>query len=317
MLAPRHYDPPMNAAIVTGAIGVASRSLRDAATEISRIAGERREAQPRPPVEGLVIEVGGGHSPHPRTDVHVEKYVDDDFERGFAVSYVKPLIVGDGHAIPFTDGCASYIIASHVLEHATDPERFAAELSRVAEAGFAQMPTRLAELTFGWRFHPWLVDLDDDGTLVFHARQGQAAPCGSYFHEQFEQSQLFRLWWTANRSRWHHTVHWRGRLQARQAGDTSRAERSAAFDLERTAALLEEAGGRAAIPAVPAAIRAVLRCPADHGALADRPGALECTTCGRAYPVAAGVPILLAEVSSPPVEREAGQPGVPLTHEPG
>lgn len=307
----------MNPAVVTGAIGLVSRSLRDAAGEISRIAEERRTAQPRPPAGGLVVEVGGGHSPHPRTDVHVEKYVDDDFERGSAVSYAKPLIVGDGHAIPLADGCASYIIASHVLEHATDPQRFAAELSRVAEAGFAQLPTRLAELTFGWRFHPWLVDLDADGTLVFHAREGQQAPCGSYFHEQFEQSQLFRLWWAANRSHWHHTVHWRGRLQARQAGDSSRAERSAAFDLERTTALLEEAGRREALPPIPAAIRTVLRCPVDRGPLNDRPDALECATCGRAYPVAAGVPILIAEVSSQRPAGAAEHPGELLTREPG
>src|SRR5690554_3779407 len=113
--------------------------LSDAVREVRSLARERRRHRAHPPATGLVVEVGSGDAPHPRSDVVVEKYVADDFERTTHVSFAKPLIVGDGHALPLADGCAAYVIASHVLEHATDPERFAAELSRVGEAGFVQM----------------------------------------------------------------------------------------------------------------------------------------------------------------------------------
>lgn len=92
---------------------------------------------PAPPDTGLVLEVGGGQAPHPRSDVVVEKYVVDDFERpaGALLDLSKPMIVADGERLSFADGSFVYSIASHVLEHATDPVVFAGELRRVSRAG--------------------------------------------------------------------------------------------------------------------------------------------------------------------------------------
>ena len=279
--------PPTPARVALGA-------LSDAAREARAYGKERRRHRPHPPAEGLVIEVGSGHAPHPRSDLVVEKYLSDDFERGFAASFAKPLVVGDGHAIPLADGCAAYAIASHVLEHATDPERFAAELTRVADAGFVQLPSRLAELTFGWKFHPWLVDLESDGTLVFHERDGQYAPQGQYFHQSFEHSPFLRLWWNAHRSHWHHTVEWQGELKVRQAGGRSQAEETAKFEREATERVLREAE----LTPLPDALWAVLRCPEDHGELRREGDAVVCGACGRSYPVVAGVPLLVSEAAA-------------------
>jgi len=278
--------PPSPARAILGA-------LADGAREARSYVNERRRHRPHPPADGLVIEVGSGHAPHPRSDLVVEKYLSDDFERGFAPSFAKPLVVGDGHALPLADGCAAYSIASHVLEHATDPERFAAELTRVADAGFVQLPSRLAELTFGWQFHPWLVDLEPDGTLVFHERDGQVAPLGAHFHESFAHSPSLRLWWNAHRSDWHHTVEWRGELRVRQAG-SSRAEQTAVFEREATERVLREA----ALTPLTDALWAVLRCPEDRGELRREGDAVVCGGCGRRYPVVAGVPLLVVEAAS-------------------
>lgn len=54
---------------------------------------------------------------------------------------------------------------------------------------------------------------------------------------------------------------------------------------------------------IPAELLAVLACPApDHGELeVDEPGArLVCTSCGRAYPVRDGIPVLLLDEASLP-----------------
>ena len=82
----------------------------------------------------------------------MDKYVVDSFERplGLAKSFSKPLVVGDGHQLPFKDQSFAYVIALHVLEHATDPAQFTAEMARVAPAGFVQVPSRESELAFGW-----------------------------------------------------------------------------------------------------------------------------------------------------------------------
>src|SRR6266568_7871058 len=96
----------------------------------------------------------------------------------------RPLIVADGERLPFADRSVAYAIALHVLEHATDPRAFAEELARVAPAGFAQVPTREAELTFGWPYHPWLIDRDGD-TLIFVPREDRKAPAGELFHRAY------------------------------------------------------------------------------------------------------------------------------------
>lgn len=251
---------------------------------------------PAPPKGGFVVEVGGGNNAHPASDVQFEKYPADDFERGGQVTLSTPLIVADGHHLPLADGCADYVIASHVLEHATDPVGFGAELGRIADAGYIQLPSRLAELTFGWPFHPWLVDLDADGTLVFHPRDGQVAPCGEYFHERYATSGLTRLWWTSRMSDWHHTVHWQGAPRVRVAEAGATAAQTATFDLAETTAFLRATVAEPQV--LSPAIRAALRCPSDGGALHDAGDALVCQTCVSSYPVVSGVPLLTAEAAS-------------------
>ena len=83
-----------------------------------------------------VLDVGSGHNPNPRSDVLCDRYVDDDTERGGAIRVDRPLIVGDGHNLPFKDKAFDYVIASHIIEHMDDPARFCSELMRVSKRGF-------------------------------------------------------------------------------------------------------------------------------------------------------------------------------------
>ena len=266
-----------------------SRELAGSVRAIRRNAVRHR---PAPPASGLVLDVGAGHAAHPRADLVVDKYVADDFERAAALDLRKPLIVADGHALPLADAAFDYVIASHVLEHAIDPVRFAGELARVGAAGFVQVPSREAELTFGWPFHPWLIDLEQ-GTLVFHPRGDAGAPLGALFHESFAHSMLFRMWFAANRDTWHHTRHWTGSFPVRVDGP-SRAPETATLDVARTVETLPRIGAFGP----QGVLREALRCPADGGRLRGESGRLVCEGCGRAYPLAGGVPVLLAEAAA-------------------
>lgn len=275
------------------------------AREVRAIRAESRRHRPRPPARGLVLEVGGGQSPHPRADVVVDKYVVDSFERAAEtpLDLSKPLVVADGHRLPLADSSFDYAVAQHVLEHATDPEAFAGELSRVAGAGFVQVPSRLSELTFGWPYHPWLIDLDG-GELVFAPKEAMGAPCGDEFHAAFAASPLMRLWWGAHRSAWHHSVEWRGELRVRVDG-ASIAERTASFDIEATAAALAASAGGEGLPPLPARVRDALRCPACRGELRWFADVTACAGCGRDYPVVGPVPLLLEEVAGAAVRAAA------------
>ena len=277
-----------------------ARTLVAAAREVVQLNRTARAHRPRPPRRGLVVEVGGGQSPHPRADLVVEKYVADDFERpgGRRFSFAKPLVVGDGHRLPLATQSIAYTVASHVLEHATDPVRFAAELARVGAGGFVQVPSRESELTYGWPFHPWLIDLED-GVLVFTPRRpGDVAPAGNVHHELYASTALARLAFELRRSTWHHSIEWRGDLAVRVEG-RSEAERSASFDLDATIAALESAE----VPPLPAHVRAALACPACCSGIEFGSSAV-CFGCRREYPVAGGVPILLVEAA---VERSASR----------
>lgn len=275
----------------------AARALAGIGRELAGARGAQRSHVPNPPAVGLVLDVGGGQAPHPRADVVVDKYVADDFERPGTeqLDLSKPLVVADAAALPFADGAFAYLVASHVLEHATDPVRFAAEFARIAAAGFVQVPTRASELTFGWDFHPWLIDLDGD-TLVFEPRGDRRAPCGELFHRSFAESALFRTWWASTRSDWHHSLEWRGALNVRVEG-ASAADRTATLDVERTMRALREAHARGALQPLTPELRALLRCPVCAGSLERSGERLRCDGCGRLYPVAGEVPVLLAEAA--------------------
>jgi uncharacterized protein YbaR (Trm112 family) len=275
----------------------AVKLLRDAlgyAGETHRLFVARRAANerhtPRPPSTGLVLDVGAGHEPIARADLVVDKYIADDFERERGLSFAKPVVVADGHALPLADDAFSYVIAAHVLEHATDPVQFADELSRVGRSGFVQVPSREAELTFGWPFHPWLIDRSAE-TLQFHPRGHHAAVAGTWFHIQ-AATPVFGLWYGAHRDVWHHTIHWIGGFKVDVIAE-SRAPQTATFDIERSRAVATAADTKP----LTAALRALLRCPADKQPLADDTGALRCTVCDRSYPVVNHVPLLIGEAA--------------------
>jgi len=53
--------------------------------------------------------------------------------------------------LPFKDKAFDFVIASHVLEHTPDPEKFLTELQRVAHAGYIETPDAFME-----RINPYL-----------------------------------------------------------------------------------------------------------------------------------------------------------------
>jgi hypothetical protein len=281
--------PPPVSRTVIASLGLAARECVSIARELARVPAERWVARPHPPKHGLVVDLGAGQSAFPRADAVVDKYVADDFERGYPLQRDKPLIVADGHSLPFKDKSLAYLIASHVLEHATDPDRLAAEISRVAQGGFVQLPSSLSERAFGWSFHPWLVDREGD-TLVFSPKPLSDRSVVGPMHHLYAESSLLRLLFVARRSSFHHSLQWVGGLHVRTTGPSS-ADETADLDVERTiAALLRDPP-----PALPAALRAALCCPICHGRLDDRPAVLECLDCGREFPVAGATPLLLEE----------------------
>lgn len=272
--------------------------LRDLAREFRLARASRALHAPRPPTTGLVLEVGGGQQPAERSNILVDKYVADDSERagGRPMTFGRPLVVADGEALPFEDGMFAYSIAYHVLEHARAPDRFARELSRVSSAGSVQVPSRAAELMFGWPFHPWLVDVVD-GTLHFASKDPRLAPCNPTAHDWFAQSGALRLAVQAHESLLHHTVHWTGDLAVHVEGFRG-VENHALFDLEQTCHVLRAAArdGRT-VPLSAGLVKALID-PVTRRPLIQEGNWLVEPDEGRRYVIAGDVPILVCEEAS-------------------
>ena len=70
---------------------------------------------------------------------------------------------------PLADGSIDFAICSHTLEDLRDPVWVCSELTRVARAGYIEVPSRAAEQSRGWErpamaglsHHRWLIDIDD------------------------------------------------------------------------------------------------------------------------------------------------------------
>src|SRR5690242_1222787 len=100
----------------------------------------------------LVLEIGSGDRPNPRSDVLCDRYIEDNTERGGNLQIDRPLVCGDGHYLPFQDQAFDYVIASHIIEHMDDPVKFCQELMRVSKRGYIESPTEVAEKLFFWSF---------------------------------------------------------------------------------------------------------------------------------------------------------------------
>jgi SAM-dependent methyltransferase len=165
-----------------------------------------------PPATGLVLEIGSGDNPNPRSNVLVDRFVgSDNRERGGDLVVDRPFVVADAHHLPFRDGAFAYTICSHILEHMDDPAQFARELSRVSRAGYVQSPSEIAERMFHWSFHRWYVNRVGD-TLVLHPRDPDE-PFGEFFDYLYEynpayyyfQRSMPDLFWVE--LEWHDRLH--------------------------------------------------------------------------------------------------------------
>lgn len=97
------------------------------------------------PRDALVLEVGSGGSPYARANVLLDAYEVTRERHWVPLVADRPTVLGFVENLPFRDGVFDFVIASHVLEHSPDPERFISELQRVARAGYIETPDAFME----------------------------------------------------------------------------------------------------------------------------------------------------------------------------
>ena len=106
-----------------------------------------------------VLEVGGGHNPHERSNVIVDKHVDSNYHRSGDIKVLKhqEFLNADGESLPFKDKEFDYVICNQVLEHVENPEQFLNEQMRVAKRGCLEAPSLIGEYLHPKESHKWLI----------------------------------------------------------------------------------------------------------------------------------------------------------------
>lgn len=169
----------------------------------------------KPPAQGRVLEIGSGDNPHPRADVLVDRFISDNTERGGNIVIDRPLVIADGHHLPFRDGVFAYVIGSHILEHMDDPPQFVRELTRVGRAGYLGSPSEIAERLFHWSFHRWYVNQVGD-MLVLHPKEPQE-PFGELFDYLYAYNPVYSFFQRSMPDMFWVEYEWRGAIKLQMA----------------------------------------------------------------------------------------------------
>ena len=114
----------------------------------------------------LVLEVGAGGNPYPRANVLLDAMEStiERIEQNLITD--RPLILGLCEELPFKDKSFDFIIASHVLEHSDNPEKFLTELMRVGKAGYIETPEGWFEKMCAFTYHRLEVSADKDKLYI-------------------------------------------------------------------------------------------------------------------------------------------------------
>ncbi|MBU3917550.1 class I SAM-dependent methyltransferase [bacterium] len=131
-----------------------------------RIAWSLRRINIKIPADALVLEVGSGGNPYPRANVLLDAYEETRERHWDALIHDRPTVLSFGENLPFKDKSFDYVIAAHVLEHTPYPEKFLAELQRVAHGGYIETPDAFMERINPYKDHRLEVTVRDDVLVI-------------------------------------------------------------------------------------------------------------------------------------------------------
>jgi len=119
--------------------------------------------------DGLVLDVGSGGTPYPRSDVLLDRLTGAEHRCGDSMMIDRPAVFGDAQRMPFKDKAFDFVVASHILEHMAEPEKFLKELQRVGKAGYIETPNAIFERLMPYDIH-CLEVMSVDGVLHIHKK---------------------------------------------------------------------------------------------------------------------------------------------------
>ena len=136
----------------------------------------------------FVIDIGGGHNSFHRANVVIEKYLNNNYERGakLKINKYQYVIESDGIRLPFKNKSIDYTYSNHVIEHSSDPKKFIKELVRVSSCGYLGIPSALSEMIFnGYPYHKWIFFIKNK-KLLFSKKNKKFINQSKFFDKIFQ-----------------------------------------------------------------------------------------------------------------------------------
>lgn len=113
-----------------------------------------------------VLEIGGDPTPFTRSDILADRFLEDNTHRSAPLVIDRPTVVCDAHHLAFLDNSFDYVFCSQILEHLENPKLFFDEIARVGKKGYIEAPNEIRERLFGWPFHKWIIEKDENGLII-------------------------------------------------------------------------------------------------------------------------------------------------------
>ncbi|MCG2659082.1 MAG: methyltransferase domain-containing protein [Kiritimatiellae bacterium] len=252
----------------------------------------------------LVLEVGAGGNPYARANVLLDSYEETRERHWVPLKVDRPFVLAFGESLPFKDRVFDFVIASHVLEHSPAPERFLAELQRVARAGYIEVPDAFLERVNPYRDHRAEITVRD-GRLVIRKKPAWVVDAEVVeLYEDRVKKPMTREWMPKRPFACHTRFYWRDRIEyvilnpatnsawAPPSDGKPPAALSASFRTRIREAL---AGGLYSLFSQSARNRRInlldlLLCPAcTNPSLSKTEDLVRCPSCGADYPIRDGI----------------------------
>ncbi len=149
-----------------------------------------------------VLDIGGGDAPFGRASVVTDAFPDMNAHRSGRSAQVASgveFVQCFAEELPFADKSFDVTYCRMVLEHAIDPAAACREMMRVAQRGFLETPSPLAEYLGGHPTHRWIVWVerlpDLPPTLVFRRKPYRRAPLSYALRGPWFTDVEFRFNW--------------------------------------------------------------------------------------------------------------------------
>ena len=166
------------------------------------------------PVESsdLVLEIGSGGNPYPRSNVLLDAAISSKERPEIDLISDRPLVIGIAECMPFKDKAFDFVIASHILEHSSEPIKFISEIQRVSKAGYIETPIGWFEQLSPFIFHRLEIKVYKNTLYIKKKSSWKYSDFSNEWEENIKNTKLLYKFILKNPEIYHVRFYWENKI---------------------------------------------------------------------------------------------------------